>query len=153
MEKRKKPQEKQSEGIFFVEVANKNDIRVSTLESIKIILKLMHGYEGYKLVKHEKETMMAKLRSQLKEISSIVGQIKSALPAVNIKFKAEKPAVAKPTVAEQEQKVPKIKASKPKQYAPKEVYTPTPEPKREMSELERLESELNAIEQKLQGLG
>ena len=130
--KSKEPQNGKQE-IFFVEVPNYNGVKKSILESMKWILEMLHGYEKYKLLKHERLTASSRLNSQLKEISKLAAELKSKLPETNIRVKSTMGGKSSERSAAEMQKPVKSH--------------------REMSELEKLEAELRIIEDKLQGLG
>lgn len=154
--KGKSKSDEEKESVFYVELANRSSIRLNTLEAVKILLRVMHSYEHYKLVKHEKEQIIVKLKSQLKDISSLVAKIKTSLPSVKIKA----PAVSATRPKEEVENAMPAQKSKEKVAKEKKVKGVKAKsrqtidiPKREISELERLESELNSIEQKLGSLG
>tara|TARA_Y100000310_G_scaffold293782_1_gene323666 strand:- start:33270 stop:33800 length:531 start_codon:yes stop_codon:yes gene_type:complete len=165
----KKPE---AEEVFFVEVKNQGDLRVNTLESMKLLIRLMKDAEDYKTAKHEKESAISGLRSEFKEISRIVSDFKSSLPPVRVRA----PVVPKPQVPTEEKqetlksakkaKPKKAKAKPKKTKAKKKAHKKTakkarpkaaakkapPKPKG-VAELQKLESELTAIEEKLGTLG
>ena len=140
--KPEKGKRKTSDESFFVEVVNYNDIKRDILESMKLAIESLHNYERYKLIKKQRIEVSSKLSSELKEISRLASLLRSKLPTKNVRVKAEiKP---KRTALHEEQK----QAHHKKQEKPAEQAA---HPK-QATELEKLESELKAIEEKLQSL-
>ena len=144
------------EDYFFVEIKNNSEIKRNILESTRSIVGLLHSYEKYKLIRHEREKASIILNKDIKEMSKLAKNLKLSLPPVKVKI----PKVKQPVPIKQE-----IKPEK-KQHEKKigKPSMPKPEPKpaqavsikpiaKEMTELEKLESELKAIEDKLKSLG
>jgi hypothetical protein len=117
---------------LFVKVPEPKSLRINILESSKDILGALTKYEVYKKTREEKKVLLEKVRHTLKEVSKTITVLRNSLPKINIKE-------VKPI----KQKLPAIK---PQAQAPM-VIKP-----RKKSELERLESELAAIESKINSI-
>ncbi|MBW2996513.1 hypothetical protein KY332_04405 [Candidatus Woesearchaeota archaeon] len=131
------PKEKE-EQVFYVGIKDPLEIRRSMLESSKELLQYLQRFEKFKAVRKEKAEQTAKLKGVMKEITTLVKQLKSNLPKTGLRAAKhkEKPKPKKVTVAAPKKEAPKVEVEKPK----------------EMTELEKLESELSEIEGRLTGL-
>jgi len=117
--------------LFFVEVKEPADMRREVLESQKIVIGGLQRYENIKFLRAKKVESINKLKSQLKELSKDLSELKTILPSTGIKV------VSKP-------KKKDVKEEKLKEV---EHVKKTP-----ANELEKLESELHDIEKKLSSL-
>lgn len=122
--------------LFFVGVRNPIELRRTMLESSKEIIEDLQKYERLKALRAEKAKQIEKLRTIVKEINRLVAKLKAELPTTSLR------------IEEMPQKLKKPEMVKPKKTA-KEIKA---EPKKELTELEKLESELDAIEQRLSGI-
>ena len=129
------PKEKEEGSVFYVGVKDPIEIRRSLLESSKEMLQYLQRAEKFKAVRKEKAEQIAKLREIMKEITGLVRKLKSQLPKTGLRTKAVKKE--KPKKAKKKEKVEK-------EAPPPEVEKPA-----EMTELEKLESELGEIEGRL----
>ena len=129
----------QNNELFFVEIKSHNEIRKNILETLKEILEVLQRFEKFKHMRHEKLEKIQKLRVSLKEANKTLGMLKSKLPQTNLRAIIVKEA-------------PKVH-SKPHHKKGKKTKQPEEKvPKKERTELEKLETELNAIEDKLRNL-
>ena len=103
--------------------------------SLKDIVESLKRFEKFKEVGKEKIHSVNKLRRDIKELNKLVSNLKNALPESKLREIKIKPILSKG------KKSKKIKNKK------EEVEVMKPK-----TELEKLESELGAIEEKLQGL-
>ena len=108
---------------LFIGISNANDIRRGVLECSKDTLESLKSYESFKKVRNEKIKLINSFRGEMKEITKLISSLKSALPKVK-----------------EMESAPRIR---------KEAATYTPP----SSEVDRLERELNKIEDKLNSLG
>jgi len=125
---KKKPKEQDKE-LFFVQVLEPLEVRRSILEGLKEIIELLQRFEKFKHIRHEKIAKIQKLGILMRDTNKLMVDLKSRLPQTSLKD-----AVAKG------QKHPK---------APSRKKDAKQQPRKERSELERLEAELSAIEGKL----
>ena len=116
-----------------MQIRQPEEVRRNILETLKMILKGLHSFEKFKSTRHEKLEHINRLRRSLREANKLLGVLKARLPQTGLKPVSEKPAP--------------IKKSMPKKQKPE--AKPQKAPKREMTEIEKLESELGAIESKL----
>lgn len=126
--------------LFFVEVKGPSEVRRNILETLKEIVELLQRFEKYRHIRHEKLEKIQKLRALLKDANKMLGSLRLKLPQTNLR--------ATVSAGQKQPKKPhhkKRKKGKAAEEAPKV-------PKREATELEKLESELNAIESKLKSL-
>ncbi len=127
----------QSNGLFFVQVKEPNEVRRNILETLKGIVEVLKRFEKFKHIRHEKLEKINHLRVLLKQANKMLGDLRSKLPQTNLRA----------TVAREAPK-PKVHHKKKKRAKSAEEKAP----KRETTELDKLESELNAIESKLKSL-
>ena len=130
----------QGNELFFVEVRQPTQIRRSILETLKDILELLHKFEKFRHTRHKKLESIHKLRVLLKDANKMLGMLKLKLPQTNLRAIVVKEAI--------EHKTP---SHKKKKKSAKEEKEEKPQ-KKVMTEAERLEAELNAIESKLKNL-
>ena len=128
----------QSNELFFVQLKQPNDVKRNILESLKNILELLQKFEKFKHIRHEKIENIQKLRVQIKEANRLLGTLSAKMPQTNLR--------AAPITETREQK-PKHHHKKKSPAKAAEKAAP-----KKMTELEKLESELNAIEGKLKNL-
>ena len=128
----------QENELFFVQVKEPNEVRRNILETLREIVEVLQRFEKFKHTRHEKLEKIHKLRGLLKEANKILGNLKLKLPQTNLRATAVRETQTK----KHHKKAKKGKAAK----------EPEKEPKREKTELEKLESELSAIEGKLKSL-
>lgn len=140
--KPEKGKSKSADESFFVEVVNNNEIKKDILESMKWTIESLHNYERYKLIKKQRMDVSSKLSSELKDIIKLASLLRSKLPTKNIRIKAEIKS-KKNTVREE----PKQFHHKKQEKQAEQIAHP-----KQATELEKLESELKAIEEKLQSL-
>ncbi|MBI3034170.1 hypothetical protein HYY72_03340 [Candidatus Woesearchaeota archaeon] len=126
--------------ILYMGIENPNVIRKGVLESSKDLIQFLQKYEKLKAIRAEKQAQIAKLRIIYDDILSMIPEIKSELPKIDVKtlpkwdvrMKEELPAeeheIAEP--GSEEKKIPK----------------------KRMPSVDRLEAELNDIEQKLKSI-
>ena len=129
----------QHKELFFVQVREPIEVRKCILETLKQIVEVLHRFEKFKSLRHEKIEKIQKLRGLLKDTNKVLGTLKMKLPQTNLRVNADREApVAKKT---SHKKSKKAKEKKPEKA-----------PKKEMTETEKLEAELSAIESKLKSL-
>ena len=127
----------QDTGLFFVEVKEPSEVRRNILEILKEIVETLQRFEKFKHIRHEKIENMHKLGRLLKETNKTLGDLKSKLPQTNLR------AIVKETP--KQSKAHHKKKKKGKVVAEKSQQ-------KDMTEIEKLESQLSAIESKLKGL-
>ena len=132
----------QSNNLFFVQLKEPNQVRRNILETLKSILEILQKFEKFKQIRHQKLENINKLRASLRETNKMFGTLKLKMPQINLRIPVEK----KPPVQTKEGQI------KEKQPEKKKVVLPLKKPKREMTEVDKLESELNAIESRLKNL-
>ncbi len=132
---------KENNELFFVEIKEPEEARRHILETLKDIVQVLQRFEKFRQMRHKKLESVHKLRGLLKDANKMLGALKSKLPQTNLRAS-----------------IVKEKAQQPKKAHHKKGKKPAPEqkqqkmPKKEMTEMEKLESELNAIEGKLRSL-
>src|SRR3989344_960622 len=121
---------KEESNIFFVGVREPEEVKKNLLESLKEI-------------REEKARNISKLRDDIKELAGVASRLKAALPETKLRIAVES-----------------FKKPKKKRHAGKKAEAQKTEVKKEaidkarrpVSELEKLEAELRAIERKLSAL-
>ena len=127
--------EKQSKDIFFVGIHESDEVRRNILESLKDIVENLQRFEKFKEARKVKIENINKLGSIINEINKLLPNLKNSLPET--KIRAVKVNRVKETVA--------VKTVKTK--TPVEIVKRKP-----LNELQKLESELGEIEDKLKDL-
>lgn len=131
MAKPQKTAKEQGNEILFVEVRDPSEVRRDILESLKQILELLHRFESFKHLRHEKSMKIQKLRTLVRDTNKRMSELRTKLPQTNFK------------VASHSRSAP------PKKYPAKRKDKQQKLQKKEKTELERLQDELGAIESKL----
>jgi hypothetical protein len=127
--------EKEKE-LFFVDIKDPVDVRRNVLEAQKEVVECLQKYEKIRSIRARKIEEIHKLKSAIKELLKLISNLKAAFPqakireAVKIKRKVKKKVGKKKGEKEEEKK----------------------EARKPISELQKLESELGAIEGKLDSL-
>jgi len=132
---KKSSQHPQRKPEYMVHVPEPVMMRKDLLEALREIIIFMQGYEKFKRVQSEKISLFKKLRSQVRELNSLVdGKMKKLFPKGNL------PAIIRPEVVAR--KVEPVVAK----------IQPAPVQPKPRSELDELESQLKDIENQLHGL-
>lgn len=131
----------QNNELFFVQIKEPNEIRRNILETLKGIVEVLQRFEKFKHIRHEKLEKIQKLRGLVKDANKMLGSLKLKLPQTNLRVTVVREA---PSHAEKvhHKKKKKGKSAKSEEKAPR----------KELTEVEKLESELSAIESKLKSL-
>tara|TARA_Y100000310_G_C20659176_1_gene803693 strand:- start:914 stop:1417 length:504 start_codon:yes stop_codon:yes gene_type:complete len=138
--------------LYYVELPNHEDVRITIIDSSKLILNLAKEYTNFKQLRHQKEVEINKMRKEFRYIRKTFGELKSKLPAVSIKTPKAKKGKNKEEQHEQPPEQPQIEP--PTHHSSMHTKPSTPhKSSRESEELHKLESELTAIEDKLSNLG
>ena len=132
----------QSTELFFVEIKEPSEVRKNILETLKDILEVLQRFEKFRHIRHEKLENIQKLRLLLREENKLFGQVKAKLPQTNLR------AITVRETPKLTKKAHRKKAGKGKTA---QVKSEKPQ-KKEMTDIEKLESELTAIESKLKSL-
>ena len=135
----KKEMNEQGNELFFVQVKEPSEVRRNILETLRDIVEVLRRFEKFKHLRHEKLEKINNLRGLLKETNKVFGTLKSKLPQTNLRATVvrEAPKHAKKT---HHRKSKKAKVAEEKM------------PKKEITDADKLEAELNAIESKLKSL-
>ena len=128
------------EEILFVEVREPSEVRRNILESLKNIVETLQRFEKFKHIRKEKTHRISKLSSELKGMNRMLSDLKNAIPETKLREIKIKSAL------KEEEK------EKPKKKKHSRRHKDAEEKQRPLTEVERLESELGAIEEKLKGL-
>ena len=123
---------KKEENPLFVGVTNGEELRRSMLECSKGILESLKRYEQFKNIREEKGKLVTQLKSDIKGVSRLINSLKTQLPKIK------------------DAGIKKEKTKKAEVEVPQKAGIEKP---RAQTEIEKLESELNDIESKLDGLG
>lgn len=135
---------KEKDPEYMIQLNDPKGLRKDILESLRELIIFMQGDEGFKKIQDEKVELFGKLKSQVREVNSIIeNQLKRYLPKGKLKdVPAEKPKKEK----EEEEEFHVEEAPKPK---PVPVKKEVPVKK---SELEELEDQLKDIENQLRSV-
>lgn len=148
--------------VFYVGLHNPAEIRRNLLEASRDVVQFLQRNEKIKEIRKEKVLAIQQLRTELHQLRLLVNKLKKMLPKTNLKLPKEptppipcticnKPFKGQPALDQHMKKHQPKKEPQPKEEKPVEPPKPKPKP-HHLTELERLESELNDIEQKLEGL-
>lgn len=118
---------------LYVGIINPVDARRNLLETSKGVIKVLQSYERLRNVRSEKAEQVNRFSSLITEISALIEELKKELPEYN------------------PEDLPKQKPAKiPREHREDELRQPK-KPKAK-TELDKLESELSMIEEKLKKL-
>ena len=131
----------QSNELFFVQVKKPNEVRKDILETLREIVETLHRFEKFKRIRHEKLEKIHHLGVLIKQANKILGNLRLKLPQTNLRATAVRVS-SEPKKAHHKKKK-KIKAAEEKQEKL---------PKKDLTEVDKLEAELSAIESKLRML-
>ena len=131
----------QSSGVYFVQVRDPTEVRKHILETLRQIFEMLQRLEKLRHLRHEKLEIVSKLRSLFKDANKLLGTLKVKLPQTNLKVTVTKEQVHSKKHHAKNKKFPKDMKEKPEAA-----------PKKELSDAEKLEAQLNAIESKLKNL-
>jgi chromosome segregation ATPase len=122
---------------FFVAISDSMPVRTGLLESRKLVLTSMKTFAALKEIRKRKAEQKAHLRKNLRQLSSIIGHVKSKLPHIDV-----------PSV----EVMPEKKEAKKEKAKEKSKELPKVEEKKKHTEIDRIEAELAEIENKLSSL-
>ncbi|MBS3101639.1 hypothetical protein J4204_05925 [Candidatus Woesearchaeota archaeon] len=125
-------------GLFFVQIKEPAEVRRNILETLKEIVEVLKRFEKFRHIRHEKLQKIQHLRVLIRQANKTLGVLKAKLPQTNLRATVVREA--------QPRKIHHKKKKKEKHAEPEKA------PKKEMTEAEKLEAELNAIESKLKNL-
>jgi len=136
------------EEVFFVKVKEPSQVRKELLESLKDIVENLHRFEKFKAIREEKLEYLNKLRIDVKELIKLNAKLKSSMPETKLRI-----ALQKSKEVSMKKHRYKKKALK-KVVKEEDVFNEPKAPKMEKpkSELDKLQSELSAIESRLGSL-
>jgi hypothetical protein len=120
---------------FYVNIEQPISVRRTILESSRLSIHILQGYENLKLLRNEKLELIQEYDKVIKEIISLILKIRSDLPSVPQTKKSKK----KITSVKKEELIKQVRIEK---VVPKQK-----------SALEALEKELKSIEEQLNHLG
>ncbi len=125
----------------YIGIENPIEVRRALLESSKKLIKILQKGESLRENKRRKQQMMLQLKETMKEIAQLIAQLKSQMPKVRVsslpRRHAAKPIVHASEIAKQAGKQP--------------ITPPKPRPA-PLTESQKLERELQDIEEKLKRL-
>ena len=135
---------KDEKDVFFVGIKDPIETRRGLLESSRDIVQSLQRFESFKALRAEKEQRTKELSTVIRSANRLISRLKKSLPATKLRVKIMKEK------DEQEKSKQKKKGKKSKKE--KEKKTEPAITRRELTEIDRLEQELNSIEHKLRGL-
>lgn len=133
-------------GLFYVKVKEPIEVKRLILETLRDILEVLHKFEKFKHIRHEKIENINKLRVLLKGTNKMLGHLKERLPKTDLKA-----AIVREAPAHHKESHLKKHHKKGKKGRPAKIELEKA-PNKEITEVERIESELNAIENKLKNM-
>ena len=128
----------QDSQLFFVQIRDPVEVRRNILETLKEIVEVLQRFEKFKQMRHEKLEKINHLRVLLRQANRMLGDLRGKLPQTNLRA-----AIAR------EAPVQSVHHKKKKKSKTQEEKAPQ---KKELTQVEKLESELSAIESKLKSL-
>jgi hypothetical protein len=160
-------------GNYFIKVEDGPDVRRKILESSKATLHVLHGHQQLKIVRSEKLSLMNALRQQMKELTLLINRAETLMPQLTeaeVQELQPKPLPPMPVFDAPKKALKNVKGkpstkvfiATPKHQVVTEVPVKmqdlSPAPKQEiakpkpLTELEKLEQALAAVESKLDTL-
>ena len=128
----------QGSELVFVQVKKPAEVRKDILETLKEIVETLHRFEKFKQTRHKKLEKIHHLGVLIRQANKMLGNLRLKLPQTNLRATVVKAPLEPKKIHHK-----KIKASEEKQQKA---------PKKELTEVDRLEAELSAIESKLKSL-
>ena len=128
-----------SNELFFVGVRDPTLVRREILETLRDILEVLHKFEKFKSIRKQKHEHIQKLGSLMKQANRLMGVLRNKLPETNLR-------AIETSDAHRAKKGHHHKKKKKGEKVHEE------QPKKEMTEVDRLEAELNIVEGKLKNL-
>lgn len=128
---------------FMIQVEEPKNLRKDILEALREIIIFMQGYESFVKIQEEKILAFSKLHRESRELNNLIdNKLRQYLPKG--KLKGISPQKTEKEEAPIEIKKPAI--------LPKEFIPPVQEAEPEKNELDRLESQLQDIENRLKNI-
>jgi len=148
---------KPKEPEYMVQVNDTQMLRKDILESLREVIIFMQGYEKFRKIQEDKVNMITLLKSDVKEITSIIdNKLRKLLP----KGKLVAIDPEKAVVQRESYKVSEDYHSEPEEEESPAPLMPTrpqvaapPKPSQTASELDALEAQLKDIENQLRSMG
>ncbi|MBS3126253.1 hypothetical protein J4453_02310 [Candidatus Woesearchaeota archaeon] len=135
--------EPKEDSVFFVGLKYPVELRRTILEMLKDVVDDLHKFEKFKESREAKVRETENLKTAMKEIDKLMAKLKNALPKTNIRVRLhDHERLARKREEEKKRALDKGKKKEARE-----------ETRKESTQLERLESELDAIESKLKDLG
>ena len=159
---RKKKVVKTKEPEYMVQIGDPENLRKDVLESLREIIIYMQGYENFKKVQKAKVEIFNKLKTDSKEINSLINQLRQYLPRghlkpidYNKKVKVAAPEQQPNPEVENQESLPQEQPAAPAEVPQEQPVAPTATPASSVptSGLDELESQLKEIEDQLRGMG
>ncbi len=121
---------------FYIGIENPGNVRKGILEASKELIQILQRYEKLKAIRAEKYAQTARLKAIYDDVIAMLSDVKAELPAMDVKVLPKHPEkkyskgilIASPAIQDK----PVIKKS--------------------MTGIEKLEQELNEIEEKLKAI-
>jgi len=124
----------ETEDPIYIGIENPVEIRRALLESSKSLIKILQKHENIKEKKMHKHELAANVREKLRELNTLMQQLRTEMPKVKMSSLPKKQKIMLP---------PPISANK-------KISKPLPPPKPiQLTETQKLEKELHDIESKL----
>ena len=123
--------------LFFVRVRDPVEVRRNILETLREIVEVLHRFEKFKQLRHEKIEKISHLRVLLRQSNRMLGDLRGKLPQTNLRATVQRETAHK--------------AHHRKKKKGKVIEEKAPQ-KKELTQVEKLEAELSAIENKLKSL-
>jgi len=144
---------KKQEDVFFVGLKEPSQLRRTVLETSKEAVHTLQQYERFKEVRIEKTKEILRLKGIFKELDNLITKLKVKLPKTSLRVKAAKEEEEAKIIIdegnniEEEIKEHRAKGGRKKLRNVKNALVK--KPAKRLSEVEKLEAELNDIEEKL----
>jgi len=136
---------KQQQENLFVRLNESEQVHREILESLKYTLESMQSYEDFASIRKEKFELLDQLRGETKEISRLIGRLRSKLPKQNVKLQKELKKIKTSKII----KTVPVENQVEKQTKSKEPVQGNQKAEQINSEIAKLTAELNDIESKL----
>ena len=131
----------QGSELFFVQVKKPSEVRKDILETMREIVETLHRFEKFRHIRHKKLEKIHHLGVLVKQANKMLGNLRLKLPQTNLRATVVRAQSEPKNIHHKKKK--KTKAAEEKQEKM---------PKKELTEVDRLEAELSAIERKLKSL-
>lgn len=161
MPAKKQAKKELDDDTYYIGITEPLEVRRTILETSKEIIQAMHRFERFKEIREEKKSTLKDLNQKVSELSILLNTLKSNLPKSTARIKqaqemlnkeAELKVLAQKVEIAETKKVEKDVTTSKNTEKSSVIAAKPPKKEPEMTDMQKLELELNEIENKLSSL-